>query len=316
MMTKFLFYTDTHLTGKQISSRSDDYAESVLRKMRQCYDHAKEIGCDFLVCGGDVFNTHRIFSYDVIMKARDIIMSSGLDSWFIAGNHDVYGLSINYYGQSALAFLENICDGRFKMIRQPVEAGCVVLHPCHTWNDPDYCLRNGPDDGRFNVLVMHHLLDRCDASNPYTELDTRKYGETAYRLVLSGDLHSGYATHSFGHTTYCNPGALARTSVANISRLPKAAVCTVDGGELSIEDYFPVCAPGEKVFKENLFDGVENLEMDKEQLSSGVSEMEESFKELKSRSSDLFTLIGEFAKKSDVEDSVVEYISKFRKESL
>ena len=174
-MTRFLFYTDTHLTGKTISSRSDDFAESVLRKMRQCYDHALEVGCDFLVCGGDVFNTHRIFSYDVIMKARDIIMSSPLKTWFVAGNHDVYGLSINYYGQSALAFLENICDGKFCLIRTPVEEHGVRLCPCHTWNDPDYCLRNAPLDLGYNVLVMHHLLDRCSQNNQYTALDTEKY---------------------------------------------------------------------------------------------------------------------------------------------
>ena len=87
---KFGFITDTHYDYRY-ESRKDDTLKTLLDKTRQAYGWFKSVGCKFVVHGGDMFDRHRIYNFDLLAKVRNTLKESGLTTWFIMGQHDLSG---------------------------------------------------------------------------------------------------------------------------------------------------------------------------------------------------------------------------------
>jgi DNA repair exonuclease SbcCD nuclease subunit len=62
---KFGFITDTHYDYKY-ESRKDNTLDTLIDKTKQCYQWFKEKGCSFVIHGGDMFDRHRIYNFDLI----------------------------------------------------------------------------------------------------------------------------------------------------------------------------------------------------------------------------------------------------------
>ena len=105
-MSKFGFYTDVHLTNKHI--RIDNLAETCLNKLKECYDFAKKNNFDFMTCGGDIFNTEKIIDLHIFLGLIEIMKGFGKPTYFIIGNHDIYGNSLNTYKNSSLNFVASL----------------------------------------------------------------------------------------------------------------------------------------------------------------------------------------------------------------
>lgn len=306
---KFGFYTDTHLTGRNITSRLDDYSQTILGKIRQCYKYGEENNFDFMLHGGDVFNTHKISSYDLLLELRDIIDSVSFPTYFIVGNHDVYGLSFSYYNKSTLYFMSRICKN-FIPIMDSIELDELVLYPCHTWNDPEYCIKQKQSINKPKVLLVHHLLD-C-GENSFTNLDTKNFGETDYDLILAGDLHNGFGLHSFGKTSYYNPSSLARTSRTYINNKPKMGVFTLKDKKFELEEFVIDVLNGNQIFKEELFKNINEDNYEGMNMTEESMELINNFKQIKAKSDSIFSLIDNFIQKENIPQEVINYIYTFK----
>jgi hypothetical protein len=249
---RFMFYTDIHLSGKTPRHRVDDYPKAIITKLAEIYQKAEELGCEFLAFGGDFCKSHRIFSYNIIGDAMDVICDSKLLTYACIGEHDLYGHSPNTYSSSTLAFIARRC-ANLKILYDPIEIGDFVIHAKHEWEDVKDIQTRTVDPAKCNILVCHELITNERA--PFDVTDTATLTGSPFDLVCSGDLHTGYEPHDVDGTWFCNPGAIARENIGrDIDRHPQVAVIDIEKDEVPVIQYRKLeCPkPGIEVFGESI----------------------------------------------------------------
>lgn len=302
---KMMFYTDVHLSGQTPVHRTDDYPKTMLDKLREVYEIADRAECDIAICGGDLFNSMKVYSYDVLNGVMDIIGGFPIKTFTISGQHELMGYNRSKHDSSALGLMVRCCE-QLSLIP---DGGVFLdsdyhLMASHAWDDVEEKVAAWePVDGRVGILVAHALLSRD--THMFEVIQTSKLPPTKFRLILSGDLHDGYPTHSIGKTTFCNPGALARPSMSEMDRHPQVAIVTIsDKGERLSVDLVKLktAKPAEEVFGMTLVEELrEVIEFDAKRFIKEVSE-------LKGQRVDVFDLVRSVAKRTDVPKEVVAYI--------
>lgn len=306
---KFLFYTDCHLSGMTPRHRTDDYQNTLASKIEEVYSTARNEKADFVVCGGDMFNSHRIFSYELLSRVMDAICDSGLDTWSAVGQHDLTGYNPDTFPSSTLAFISNRCN-RFRILWEPQVVGEVALYASNVWEDPlaagDFKL----DGNKFNVLVAHHLLTNKKAM--FEVVNTEEYWRSLkekgveFDLVLSGDLHDGYDVHQCGKTWFCNPGSMARQAISDSRRMPKFAVVDCEPGQIPVIDVrvFRCAKRGEEVFGESI------VEVVREGVKFDPTVFVQEIESFEAESADVHELIQKAGKSKGVSSKVLGYLAR------
>lgn len=85
-MSKFLYFQDGHVTGKNSINRIGDYFSDWLLKFDELISIAKKNKVDAIIDGGDLFHSP-IVSYSVCDAIVDRIEKSGLNYYCLFGNH-------------------------------------------------------------------------------------------------------------------------------------------------------------------------------------------------------------------------------------
>jgi DNA repair exonuclease SbcCD nuclease subunit len=249
MNTKFLFFTDPHVTAVAPIHRVDDYSQSILSKIREAYEMAASQNCEFVVLGGDLFNVHRLFSYELINDLMEIICDSGLNTYAVVGQHDIHGYNPETFKSSTLAFVTKHCS-RLNILWEPTEVKAgVFLYPSHVWEDVNLALNPaGLNPANVNILVAHHLI--TDQKKMFDTVSTSLFKDGPYDVVVSGDLHCGFEPHQLNGHWFCNPGSLARRASDEADRVPMVAVIGIEKGKRTSVDQYPlsVAKPGGEVF--------------------------------------------------------------------
>jgi DNA repair exonuclease SbcCD nuclease subunit len=247
-MSRFLFYTDPHLTAVPPRHRIDDFGAAIIAKLGEAYQLAQSEDCEFIAMGGDLFNHHRIFSYELINDLMDVLCQSKLATYAIIGQHDIYAYNPDTFKSSTLAFVARHC-AQLRILWEPTTVSGVVLYPSHVWENINDALKpKSLDKSKVNVLLAHHLITNQKAI--FETVPTSLFGDGPYDLVLSGDLHAGFEPHEIkGHWFY-NPGALARRAIDELEHVPRVAVIEVAKDAIPIFDSRTLKAtkPGKDVF--------------------------------------------------------------------
>ena len=206
--TKFGFITDTHYDYKY-ESRKDNTLDTLIDKTKQCYTWFKEQGCSFVIHGGDMFDRHRIYNFDLIKKVRHTLKDSGLITYFIMGQHDLQGYNLDTLPASNLGFIEDISDGALKLIKDEIQLGDYYFIASHVNSDPVKTIRSIKAHDKPVVYVCHALL--TDKREAFGAISITHFKNKNVQLVLSGDLHDGVEFQTCNDIQFYNPGALART---------------------------------------------------------------------------------------------------------
>ena len=249
---RFGFYTDTHFAGITPRHRTDDFPRTLLKKLKEIYMTAEAENCEFMAFGGDFFNTHRVFSYELIGDIMDIICESPLTTYACIGEHDLYGHSPETFHSSTLAFVCRRCS-QLQILFHPMEVKNVTLYGKHEWEPVAAINGEGHDvdPTKYNVLLCHELI--TNRSAPFDVTSTSELTESPFDLVMSGDLHAGYSPHEVNGTWFCNPGSIARRNSSD-SWWPTMAIIDVDKGLPPVIDLIKLkCAqPHDEVFSESI----------------------------------------------------------------
>ena len=285
----------------------DDFQGSILRKIEEVYEVSRNEGCEFVVCGGDIFNSHRIFSYELLGSAMDLICDSGLDTYTVVGQHDLIGYNRETFKSSTLAFVVDRCPS-LRVIWEPTTVGCVRLAASHVWEDPKDVGSHEMDRDFVNVLVAHHLL--TDKDTVFDIVNTSDFvgwmkDEERYDIVLSGDLHCGYSVHEVDGVWFCNPGSLTRQSTNDRMRSPKFAIIDVEAGGIPIIDERELeCAQkGDVVFGESA------AEIMRSDLKLNPSVFIREVEEFEAESVDIQELIQKVGKVRGIRQEVLNYLA-------
>ena len=306
---KFVFYTDVQLSGQTPRHREDDYQGALISKLEEIYQAAIDERADFLVCGGDLFNSHHIFSFErVLTPIMDVMCESGLDTHLIIGQHDILGYNPKTYKSSTLAFVVGRCEG-LRVVWGETSMEDISLWSSHVWEDPKEAAKNKLDPNKVNVLVAHHLL-----TNKKTVFDTVNTGEFAgwmrdggaeYNIVLSGDLHDGYNFHEVDGMWFCNPGSVARQAISDAKRMPRYAVIEVEPGEIPIIDVrdIKIAEPGDKVFGESA------AEVMREHGDFDPTAFVKEVEDFEVESADVHELVQKVGRAKGVRKEILDYIA-------
>ena len=292
---KFGFLTDTHFSVIRNAFRTDNYHDSVLSKFRQCYKWFADNGVEFVVHGGDVFDKYRSYSFPMISEIRDVIVNSGLTTYFIWGQHDLRGYNRDSSDGSNLAFLRDICDGKLTEVTDALELENCRLVASHVDMEPIQRLEGIEKSDKPVIVIVHALL--YDRGSNFGTIDVHQI-RTAADVVLSGDLHCGYPQTRVNNTVFYNPGSLARTS--REERLPKCCIVELSDGDVAIQEFLPECEQFPFPEKE------EEIKVDEKKQDS--EEYIEAFEKFKSETKDIFERLEKVGNEFGVDKKILEYI--------
>ena len=313
---RLMFYTDAHNSGTPPRNRIDNFPRVIPQKIRDAYAIARDNSCDFVVFGGDMCNTHKIFSFETIGDIMDAIDTSGVETYAAIGQHDLDSYNPSTYKSSSLSFIESRSKGKFKTIVGEVKVGEVSLWASHVWESLGDAKNLPVDKSRYNILVAHHLLTDNESSM-YTVDNTQQFSlGSPFDLVLSGDLHDGYDHHCFGSTWFCNPGSLARRTTADADRTPRVAIIEFHKGQDPVIQYVNV--PSGKLGTE-----VFNLDNELSELigsarntcvHDSAKRFSDMIQQFESSSEDIHSVVKNAAMALGYGQDVLEYLDKKRVE--
>jgi len=259
--------------------------------------------------GGDFFNTHRVFSYEVLGDAMDIICESPLPTYGCMGEHDLYGHSPNTYKSSTLAFFVRRCP-QFTILFNPVQvAEGVWLHGKHEWESVESIVKpeQAVDCANYNILVCHELL--TNRSAPFSVTHTSTLKDSPFDLVVSGDLHNGYKPHEVNGTWFCNPGSVARRATSDTWH-PSMAVIDIEKGIPPVFDMVKLksARPHDEVFGE----GVAEVALAKDDEEHDGQEFAEELMQFEAEAVDVHDLIQKVGTAKGIRKPVLDYLATKR----
>lgn len=303
-MTRILFYTDLHLAASTPLHRIDDYPNTVLNKLQEVYQLAEEHKTDLIIFGGDLFDSHRTYSYDILSRAIELINKP---TYAIVGQHDLIGYNSDTYATSSLCFLEKYCSN-FKTIREPLELDDVVIYPSHVYDDFMESFTKKVNRKKKSILVAHHLITH--EKTVFKTYLTSDFLPCQYSAVIFGDLHSGMETYyDEKETLVWSPGALSRKAINEITREVKVGILTVElGKRIEVEEIkLKSALLGDEVFGKTL---LENIKQNSQYVNT--EGFIKSISELEAGSIDIYDMIDKAAKASELKKETLEYILKFK----
>jgi DNA repair exonuclease SbcCD nuclease subunit len=307
MVTKTLFYTDPHITCVAPRHRCDDYGQAILAKLHEAYALADSEGCDFITLGGDLFNHHRIFSYELINDLMDILCQTKLETYAVVGQHDIHAYNPETFKSSTLAFVSRHCP-HLHILWEPTEVCGVVLHPSHVWDPVENALKPKVlDPAKLNVLVAHHLIH--NQKKAFETVPTTFFADGPYDVVLSGDWHGGFEPHEHKGKWFCNPGSLARRAIDEIDRLPQVAILELEKGSIPIIDQriLKAARPGKEVFGQEV---MEIIKKGQEEFDPSV--FIENIEEFEAESVDIHELVQKAGQAKGIRKEILEYLGTKR----
>lgn len=235
-MSKIVFFTDPHVSGKTPAARLDNYPETILGKIRQVGEIAKEINADAVICGGDWFDRPDV-GPNIVGRLGAILSGFTCDIFTVIGNHDVYGYNAATVTRSMLGILSGF--GIVKRLTNdiPFIVGDFALSGVDAAYELDRDGRvidytDGPkEEGKINVRVLHSFLDTKDWPDFVAATNIYNLPPLNSDIILTGHEHTGYGKIVHGGTTYINPGALGRVtaSVGDVNKVVQ--VCILESHE-------------------------------------------------------------------------------------
>ena len=302
--TKFGFITDTHYDYKY-ESRKDNTLETLIYKTQQCYNWFKEQGCSYVIHGGDMFDRHRIYNFDLLKKVRRVLKDSGLVTYFIMGQHDLQGYNLNTLSASNLGFIEDISDGSLVLIKDELDLGDYHFVASHVSADPFETFKKVKENNKPVVYVCHALL--TDKREAFGTISIKHFNNPNVQLVLSGDLHDGVNFQTCNNIQFYNPGALARTEKG--TRMPKVGMFQWDGTKFIIKEFTPECPKCEDIFFWE-DDKIKTASINEEIIEENKKDFIESFKEFHSSSKNIYELLINIGEANNINPEVIELIKQ------
>lgn len=310
-MDKFGFITDTHYDYKY-ESRKDDTLKTLLDKTHQAYDWFKKQGCAFVIHGGDMFDRHRIYNFELLAKVRNTLKESGLTTWFIMGQHDLSGYNPETLPASCLGFIDSISDGTLRFIDGETEIDGYRFVPSHVNDDPVEVVNGVNPSDKPTVCVCHALL--TDQREAFGTVSITHFKNKNVQLVLSGDLHDGIPFQKCNGIQFYNPGSFARD--ARTLRLPKVGALQWNGTEFTLDEFEPKCPDAKDIFFWDDETKTASVLTEEKDVKKNEASYIEAFKEFHSEAKDIYELLDKIGKARGIRSEVLELIKKHKDKKI
>lgn len=242
-MNKFIFTTDWHICFKQPGTRTDDIFKTQLDKLNAFVDICNQELPDFIIHGGDLFDSPRSVDPSVLNKTISILRKLKAPMYYIPGSHDIYGYNLNSYKQAFIGTLAsanclNILNE--KGIYQFPGKLFVGVMPCQLTNDvKDYIIFKDCD-----IIVSHNMI--TEESVPYNHILISELAQLfTKKIFLCGHNHKPFYVME-NNNLFVNTGPLIRTSITEVGIKPHISVFVKNN--LNVSYYEKLIPCNEDVF--------------------------------------------------------------------
>ena len=255
--------SDEHISDQAPVLRTDNYLETVLRKIAWQHEFAQRSDCTAIVRGGDFFHhkTPSKTSHSTILKLFSIISSTPIPTYAAVGNHDVQYNNLDMLNNAPLGVIYQNPSFRrldvkvFESSGISVKLVAVDYDPTETLESLLEKVKKDPDY-TYTMAVVHGL-----AENKPREKVSKFFGDTIYAyedldvrgvadVLMFGHYHKDQGVVEGDHTKIVNLGSMTRGSLTfeNLSRKPKNSLITFSKSGIDIDQIEIPCADASKVF--------------------------------------------------------------------
>jgi DNA repair exonuclease SbcCD nuclease subunit len=255
---------DLHFRDDVPKCRTDDFHETMKRKMRFITDLAYEHQCPVFVAG-DIFHK---------WKPSPWLLSFVLENWdaetfAVLGQHDlpqhnaalwaksgarvlsVSGFSWNVIGPEGVAIPEGFLNGFWW--EQPIEDRVSTKQRTMTLLHKYVCPDAKPHWAGDEALHVDEVLDKLSSSD----------------LIVTGDNHAPFV-HRRGNQLLVNPGSLMRQTADQMNHTPQVYLWYAEENDV-VAEYLPI---DEQAVTR---DHIDEVEQRSERLGSFVSRLDREF---------------------------------------
>lgn len=311
-IVRALFFTDVHFTGRNPRCRKDNFLDTVIDKLNQIVELSKEKNCDFVLFGGDLFDTPSISNAVAGRCAKVLRKFHKLIG--IAGNHDLFGNNIDNIKSTQLGLFEKagLIDLLYKGDILIVNKGNLKIQftgtPSHFGIDDeniedDYVIDKTLENIDKSIHIVHGMLMEKQL-NPHMKVVTiDSIAHTKADLTLCGHYHRGFKPVTVNGKYFANPGSLSRVSadIGEINR--KVGIFYI---EISKEDIKIEVIPLKQQKGEDVLD---RSQIEKNQYRE--IKIEEFMREISATSSiqstDIRNIVRNIAQNKELDKGIVEY---------
>lgn len=305
-----LFFTDTHISGRNPRSRKDNFLDTVLDKINQINDIAKSKNCDFVLFGGDLFDNPSVSNAVAGRTARTLRNFNKIIG--IAGNHDLFGNNIDNIKSTQLGLFEKagLIDLLYKGEKIIITKNDLTLQltgtPSHFGIDhddikEDYVVYNKEADKAIHII--HGMLMEKQLNPHMSVVTIDQVKETKADLTLTGHYHAGFEPIEINRKYFANPGSLSRVSSDKSEIKRKVGVLYIEISKNNINlEFIPLeQQKGEDVLDRSHIEGSQYKEI----------QIEEFMREIKVASTiesmDITNIVKKIANNKELEKEVVDY---------
>jgi len=294
-----LYIGDPHFID-HIPNRKDNFLNSISTKFQESLEIARNIGLDYLVILGDLFN--QCEPPAVVRNKVVEILAKGnggkkwpFDIFLTIGNHDLYYHSSSTLEKTAIKTLET--TGLIKIVKSSEKYGIYFGHFEHG-------IEKHKINVDFPILAMHSNILPHKAIMDHVLISDFSTNDNN-KLVVSGHYHDGYPImEKSPGLFFANPGALGRISVTDMKRTVQVMMVELNRGEVDNIEYIPLTSaqPGSLIFDEKIIDAKKRKELDISEFVKSI----DSAKIIINQKTDILGAIKQFGIDNNIEKQIID----------
>ena len=223
---KFLYLADTHLRTATPSCRKDvDFYQTQLNKLMQVIEMSKVLGVDYILHGGDLFDTHDP-STRLIHDVMAVLNNSHVPWYVNPGNHDIFGANTATLRRSGLGILWQAGMIETFARQEEVQLGedVLVRFLPYSLNYKDEDYNFDKKISKIQIVVTHDMLTTHFVPYNHKLISELK---TNADIVLCAHWHGQFA-EKHNKTWFLNSGPLTRQTTFEARIAPGVGFVDID----------------------------------------------------------------------------------------
>lgn len=294
----FIYLQDIHLRGKNSEYRKADYYAEVIAKIEETIAIAKQRKVDYILCGGDLFDSELV-SNTIVDRVLDTIEKGKIPWYIVFGNHDQIGNSTELSKGSSLQH----CFNRSKYVlhlTHTISKGCVIQGYDYYHGIENDIKEKGMGanvDEKLKIAIVHAMIVPKPWLPTILHVPIKEI-KTDFNIVFCAHYHMPWGIIEHEGTKFINYGCIGRKSIGERDIDP--TIVYVDTEKEIIEPIkLKSAKPAEEVFDLTKHEEIKTFEEDINNFIQGI-------KDVKFQDLNLRGIIEELGKKNGIDRKIID----------
>jgi len=297
---KLIYFSDAHGKGKNSKNRLGDYFSDWLLKIDEAIQLTVDNGCEYMIIGGDVFDSPNV-SNTVVDEFVDRIENANIQCYIVPGNHDMSSHNWELSKTSALAHIFR----RSKNIHEltELETDDVYIKGIAYYHDiEEDIIKEGLKTNVTNkyTIVIPHAFITIKSFHPEVVHIKAEDIDCDYDLVLCSHFHEQWGVEEVNNSLYCNMGAFGRLSITDTRYMPKVALVDTEQRKIDIIE-LQSAKKSKDIFDVAKYEEIKANKKD-------IKEFIDSLRSVDLQSMDLGQQITRIGKEQKIKQNVIDHI--------